>query len=236
MRTTSRILGIIGSVLAILFGSAFMLQGLFPAPSFSDGFFFGDDIYKTAWLPGPADSSAFSSNEGATYFSIGVAAVLGGLIGIAGCIIVNRRNKAAGALFIVASVISVGTFYPTVLFIIAAVQALKKLRPVLPMMPLYAAYPPPYGMPCGAYPPPGMYPPPQPPGVYPPPPAPGMNAQPQAPGTNAQPQAPGAYPSPPPQQFGAYPPPPAPGTNAQPQAPGTSPPNTTAWPPYPPAP
>lgn len=213
MRIASLILGIIGSALAILIGSVSMLLALLPVPSFDEGFYFDDGSYNTASLsaePLPdlnADSSAFWDKVDVTKFSFSCAAVLGGLLGIVGCVLVGRRNKAAGALFIVASVISVSTFYPTVLFIIAAVQALKKLQPVVPpiipvsMLPgAYAAYPP-------AYPYAAAYPPPYPmaPGAYPPPPIPGAYQP---------PPAPDAYPPPP--TLGAWPPPPSspqPGTD-----------------------
>ena len=197
MRTTSRILGIIGSALAILFGGMAMLSALFPVSSTGDGFYFDDSFDTVALaepLPDLRSGSTFRDNVDVAQFSFGCAAVVGGLLGTAGSIIVTKRSSAAGVLFITASVISFSTLVPTVLFIIAAVYALKKPQPAVPqMMPPgpyagyppaypYAAYPPPYPMappaayppPPGAYPPPygtvpGAYPPPQPPhGAYPP--------------------------------------------------------------------
>lgn len=211
MRTTSRILGIIGSALAILFGSMVMLSALFPDSSLSDGFYFDDSFDTVALaepLPDLSSGSTFWDNVDVSLFSFSCAAVAGGLLGIVGSIIVTRQNTVAGTLFIIASVASFTTLVATVLFIIAAVYALKKPQPVVPqMIPAppgpYAGYPPAY--PYAVYPPPY---PMAPPAVYPPPP-----------GTYPPPYgtSPGAYPPAQPPQ-GAYPPYGPPGA---------------AWPPFP---
>ena len=64
MRATSRVLGIVGSVLAILFGGTSMLAALFPDSGFSGGFY-PDDGFDTVALasePPPDLSNAFRDN------------------------------------------------------------------------------------------------------------------------------------------------------------------------------
>ena len=209
MRTTSLVLGIIGSALAILFGGMSMLTALFADSGTSGGYYF-DDSFDAAALTAeslPDLSSSFWDKVDVAQFWLGCAAVVGGLLGTAGSIIVTGRSRAAGALFVAASVISIETVVSTVLFIIAAVYALKPQPAVPQMMPPgpYAGYSPyPHAASPPPYPaaPPAAYPsPPQPYGTYPPP----YGA------------APGVSP-PPPQPKDAYPPYGPPGA---------------AWPPYP---
>ena len=234
MRTTSRILGIVGSALAILFGSISMLTALFPGSSFSDEFYLDgfDTVALAEPLPDLSSGSTFWDNVDVSLFSFSCAAVAGGLLGTAGSIIVTRRNSTAGALFIIASAASFSTLVPTVLFIIAAVFALKKPQPVVPrMMPPgpYAGYPPvyPYAPYLPPYPmaPPAAYPPP--PGAYPSP-----NGA--SPGTYAPTH--GAYPPPYGTAPGEYPPPPMQGAYPPPPMQGTYPPNGASDSTQPPAP
>ena len=177
MRKTSRTLGIIGSSLSVVSGLSLIMVAALMGSMFSqiNGSSFGS----------PSEFPMFGDVFG-TLFTVyyvmggmGIAAAIPGFIAVA---LVMKKNTTAGALDIVAAVLSCASIPSLVLFILAAVFAYRKEKPPVAPQMMYAPYPP------GAYPPsygtaPGAYPPPYPPGAYPPPYY----------GT-----APGAYPPPPP--------------------------------------
>ena len=82
---------------------------------------------------------------GGVFLGFGIAAVAAGVLGLVGGIIVKKKNVAAGVMMIIASIISLFTFFNVAsmtLFIIGAVMALK--REPQPVMVPYPAYPPQY--------------------------------------------------------------------------------------------
>ncbi len=178
MRKTSRILGIIGSVLALVLGGFAIIDACFH--TFMDDFYdysgdyYYDDYYYedeyeslTADKMLPAEEDGYTTEPYIDPFAIssGCSVVLGGLLGILGSVLAKRYNTAAGILFIVSAVLTLfsSAFIAGVLFVIAAVFALKRERSAVPMMlvPVSGYYP--------AYPPYGAYPPPYPPPAQTPP-------------------------------------------------------------------
>ena len=106
------------------------------------------------------------------YYVVGGMGIAAAILGFIAASLVPRKNSTAGALDIVAAVLSCVSIPSLVLFVLAAVFAYRKEKPPAIPQVMYvpypsAAYPPPYGTAPGAYPPPyyGMAP-----GVYPPPP------------------------------------------------------------------
>ncbi len=208
MRKTSRILGIIGSCLALIIGGLLLLGELVfsSAPSYDYFYFDRYNQYDTLNASAADDILPRETRfEGdVLMLVVGGASVLGGVLGVFGSIWVKKRHVLAGVLMIIAAILSIYATVTMVLFILAAVFALRKEKTPLPPM-MYAAAPP--GWP--AFPPPGAYSAYYPPGVYPPP------------GTYPQQgpyPPPGAYP-PPGQQAWPYPwPPPAPAAPPNPMA------------------
>jgi hypothetical protein len=176
MRNASRVLGIIGSSLSVAFGVLFIvLAALFGSVFSSDAFpdyssFDGFDAASAS----VSDMSAYGSLDRAFDGLFTVYYVMGGVIiasAIPGSIafaLVKKKNKTAGVLNIIAAVLALPSTASMVLFILAAVFALRKEKPPAPQM---GYMPPPGSYPAGYpyYPPPAAYPPPF---AYPPPPAP----------------------------------------------------------------
>lgn len=164
MRTTSRVLGIIGAAISFLLGIFLIFGG---------GMFLDDNMWEDSYdsFSGNAARDA-NAMAGAVFIGFGTAAMIAGVLGLVGGIIVTRKNVAAGVMMIIAAVVSLFTFFNVAsmtLFIIGAVLAFKR-EPQMVMVP-YPAYPPQYyPYPPQPYPPQAApYPPPYPP--YPQPPA-----------------------------------------------------------------
>lgn len=246
MRKTSMILGVIGSILALILGGFAVYDAIYI--SFWDDLFSYDyeyDYYYDDYqdynslaapvtdelLPRPEDipDDRLEPYPDAYGITSGCSVMLGGLLGIIGSLLVRRRNTAGGVLFIVAAVLTVFStaFIAAVLFVIASVFALKSEHPAAPVMvvPLSGYYP--AYTPYGAYPPSSPPPAPSAPpayppyGAYPPPSAPFV---PPAPAEHAAPAYPpnGAYLPPWPYGY-AWPPAPA-ADSPQPPKPADPPP------------
>jgi TRAP-type C4-dicarboxylate transport system permease small subunit len=167
MRKTSRVLGIVGAAISILFGLLLILGG---------SMFLNDSLWENAYSAPGLDREAImegNSTAGMVFIGFGIAAITAGILGLVGGIIVKRKNVASGVMMIVAAVISLFTFFniaSMTLFIIGAVMALKREPQVV--MAAYLPYPPPpyyypYPQQYPQYPP--QYPPyPQPPAQTPP--------------------------------------------------------------------
>jgi hypothetical protein len=176
MRNASRVLGIIGSSLAVAFGVLFIVvaalfgsifsSGAFPDYSSFDGF--------DAASASVSDMSAYGSLNSAfdglftVYYVMGGITIASAIPGSIAFALVKKKNKTAGVLNIIAAVLALPSTASMVLFILAAVFALRKEKPPAPQM---GYMPPPGSYPAGYpyYPPPAAYPPPF---AYPPPPAP----------------------------------------------------------------
>ncbi len=160
MRNASRVLGIIGSGLAAVFGAFFIVIAS-ALGAFFAGFQNGIDESFSVFL--------------IVYGVLGGIAIASAIHGVIACVLVKQNNKTAGVLNIIAAVLAVPATVSMVLFILAAVFAYREEKPPAPPQVMYAPVPP------GAYPPgypvyypqPGAYPPPQYPpyGAFPPPPA-----------------------------------------------------------------
>lgn len=142
MRTASMILGIVGGAIAILSGIILILFGAY----FADGSFFGGfDYYNNL--------DFFYNNFYAimftAYLMFGIIGIAAGGVGLAGGIIVKKKNTVAGVLLIIAAV-----FTFSIPFILAAIFALVKEKEPAPAYgypqyptyypPQYAPYPPQY--------------------------------------------------------------------------------------------
>jgi hypothetical protein len=190
MRKTSRILGIVGSSVAVAFGLLFIVMGGVFSALFQSDLFYNE--FGTAMM----------STMVTIYFVVGALSIVSAIPGFIAVALVTKKNTTAGALNIVAAVLAIPTTVSMVLFILAAVFAYKQEKPKTPpvmYVPVPGAYPAGYPV---YYQQPGY----QQPGAYPPP----YGYNPAA--------APGAYPQQPqpaPAPGSAYPPPPAP---AAPQA------------------
>ncbi len=170
MRTTSRVLGIIGAAISILlsmlllFGAVSFLNTSIWENRYDESDAFDDVMPKSQYVKE-------TSLAGGVFLVFGIAAVAAGVLGLVGGIIVKKKNVAAGVMMIIAAVVSLFTFFNVAsmtLFIIGAVMAFKR-EPQMVMVP-YPAYPPQYyPYPPQPYPPQAApYPPPYPP--YPQPP------------------------------------------------------------------
>ena len=164
MRNTSRVLGIIGATISMLFG-LFLIAG---GAVFLDSDVWGDRYDSSGGLNDVMPKTQYiqeTSTAGTVFLGFGIAATTAGVLGLVGGIIVKRRNVASGVMMIIAAVICFFTFFnvaSTTLFIIGAVMAMR--REPQPLMVPYPAYPPQY---CPY--PPQQYPPyPQPPVQNPP--------------------------------------------------------------------
>ncbi len=235
MRKISRVLGIVGSVLAILMGGVMIYDAATYSYVTDDYYYeYFDDYEEYDTLAATAADKILPGQGGIIYEAditnlvFGSCVVLGGLLGAIASVYVTKKNVFSGVLFIIAAVLCIFSIVPMVLFIIAAVQAMgREKRPVPPvwLVPVppgvYPGYYPAAAVPTGGQP---VYPPY---GAYPPPPWP--PSQP----AGAQPAAAyapyGAYPPSRPsaaQPAAAYPPWPYP----HPQPAGAQP--TAAYPPY----
>ncbi len=132
MRTASMVLGIIGGALALLGGLMLILLGSF----FASGFFYQLD------MPSDFPFELFTQFLPRFYTILGIAAMAGGAVGLAGGIMVKKKNVTGGVLLIVGAAI---TFRITL--ILAAIFAFVKEKPKAPEMaypPMYPSYAPPY--------------------------------------------------------------------------------------------
>lgn len=167
MRTTSRVLGIIGAAISILFGLFLILGG---------AAFMNSSIWESAYNSSDALNDIMTQSDyveqnvtaGMVFLSFGMGSVAAGILGLVGGLIVTRKNMAAGVMMIIAAVLSLFTFFNLVsmtLFIIGSVMALKR-EPQF-VMPPYYVYPPYPQYPQYPYPPqqpaPPMVNPPEPP-------------------------------------------------------------------------
>lgn len=145
MRTPSMVLGIIGGVIAILFGLFMVLGGVV----FLDDSWW-DETYDTGVV---YDGIAYQSYEtaesdtiaAAVFITLGACSVASGVLGLAGGCIVKKKNRTAGVMMIIAAVLSAIGFFnliSVVLFILGAVFALKKEPQPMPYPPYpYYGYP-----------------------------------------------------------------------------------------------
>ncbi len=129
MRTTSMVLGIIGGIVAILFGLSIILGGI----AFSEDSLW-EDMYDASVYDSGIAYQQYSADAGrdmaaAMFIGLGACALISGALGLTGGIIVKRKNNAAGVMMIIAAVLSAFGFFNLVamiLFILGAVFALKK--------------------------------------------------------------------------------------------------------------
>lgn len=144
MRTTSRVLGIIGAAISVLLGLALVAAGA----AFMDSGLWGDMYDSSGGLNDVMPKAQYiqqTTTGGTVFLGFGIAAIAAGVLGLVGSIIVKRKNAASGVMMIIAAVISLFTFFNVAsmtLFIIGAVMAMKR-EPQVVMVP-YPAYPPQY--------------------------------------------------------------------------------------------
>ena len=160
MRTASLVLGIVGGALALIwvlfftfiFVSIDSIQSDF---DYEDSYTYDDADSMLSQENGvflAQRQSMFTDPAFAPLIAIGVAGLIGGGLGIAGGIIVRKRNVAAGVMLIVAALLCVMAFFiSTICLILAAIFAFIKEKPK-PVYPPYGYYPPPpyYYPPYGA--------------------------------------------------------------------------------------
>ena len=200
MRKASMVLGIVGGSICLFVALIFAFVLFLGLAAFPDieYYFDGSDTIENMSLALSAPMLPVADTETET-FVLGmlpffISAFVAGGLGIAGGIIVRKKNIASGVMFIIAAISSFYIFVSMVCFILAAIFAFVKDRPKP-----RPYYPP--GSPYYPYPPYPYYPPQGMPGY-------GPSNVPQAPyGQQPQyPQPQGQYPPP----YGQQPYPPQP--------------------------
>ncbi len=174
MRKASRVLGIIGSSLAAVFGVMIILLAALFASVFDSGFFPDYSLHDrldtadfSVTETAPRGSMAAFDSLFTIYYVMGGVTIAAAIPGVIACVLVKKKNTAAGVLNIVAAVLALPVTVCMVLFILASVFAFRKEKPPAAQF-VYVPAPP------GAYPagypytpPPGGYPYAPPPGAYP---------------------------------------------------------------------
>ena len=121
MRTASKVLGIVGGAIALILAVILIVTSItFRGPGHP---YLVEDIPEGVVQ---ADSGVVGQ---LACLVTGCIAFTAGVLGLVGGLIIKKKNKAAGAMMIVAAVISPFSYYnfiSTVLFILGAIFALKK--------------------------------------------------------------------------------------------------------------
>jgi len=146
MRKTSMILGIIGGVVALLLALALIFMGILVLDTglWKDAF----DILAKEYhgIITEYEFLQSASIGGIVFISLGICAAVAGILGVVGGSIVKRSNVAAGVMMIIATVLSVVSFFnliSIILFVIGSVFAFR--REPQSAAPPYAPYPPQQG-------------------------------------------------------------------------------------------
>jgi hypothetical protein len=128
--------------------------------SLSDFYFYDDSVENMSFTQGtPAATDSLQEDTMLSILPILICSAAAGGLGIAGGVMVRKKNIASGVLFLVAAAASYFNFPSLVCFILAGIFAFVKEKPkpifypYYPYPPVYPYYPP-YGAPQG-YPPAG---------------------------------------------------------------------------------
>ncbi len=143
MKTASLVLGIIGGVLAVIFGIVYIIGGIAAASlvGSADALAntlgeFGDAMEAEGWTVEDADvdfegfDDVYNASVGAgitMIYVVGIISIVGAVLGIVGGAMVKKKNVVAGVLMLVAAVPSFFTglgILASILFIIGGILAL----------------------------------------------------------------------------------------------------------------
>lgn len=139
MRKASKVLGIVGGAVSLLFALLCIIGGIvFMATDtsiFTDLF---DNMYMDMGFASNMFMNWTAGILGIVLIVFGVLNVVGGVLGLVGGLMVNKKNVTAGVLMIVSAGLSLlltGNWLTMILCTLGGIFALVKEKPPVPQLP-----------------------------------------------------------------------------------------------------